>query len=504
MHPASGMNPVLEWARRHQREAPDENLIDDLRAGMSVDQAAERQGMPRAAVHGVQSYYEYLRHPAPLRVCAGTACRFAGGWMTSAALPGTAEVRCLGRCYEGRPCRTDQTPAPIPRRALVDEPVVLRHVLGAGGADPERLYRSVARPAAEEILATLAASGLRGRGGAAFPTAAKWEAARRVDAPVKYVVANGDEGDPGSYVDRLLLEEDPHAVLAGMCACARAIDSSGASGQNVVRGVVYVRAEYPAAAARACRAIAEATEAGLLPPGFAIEVHVGAGSYVCGEETALLRGIEGLRGEAQPRPPYPTECGLHGWPTVVQNVETLAIVPWLLESGRKPASKAFCLSGAVASPAVVEAGFGISLAELLARGGGGAAPRMPCPPWKMALIGGPMGRVLPVAAFDTPLGYDTLPGLGHGGVVVFDAAVSARDLAGHLFEFAASESCGACTPCRVGTAQLGHRPDRAALERLLDTLELGSMCGFGQGVPRPIRDLLQHFPDEMFPARGAR
>jgi NADH:ubiquinone oxidoreductase subunit F (NADH-binding) len=479
---------LLEWSRRRRPPgpAPEGTAIDELRAGVAPAEVALHQGLPPAAVLGIRSFYDFLREPASRRVCAGTACRFAAGWTAPHRMRQAAEVRCLGRCYEA-PCASGEPAGPIPRRALNDEPVVLRHLVGGARPDLAALYQPWE---GEDVIAALTLSGLRGRGGAAYPTAAKWAAARRVESRVKYVVANGDEGDPGSYVDRLLLEEDPHAVLAGMCACARAIGATD--------GIVYVRAEYPAAAARMREAIAEAATAGLLPEGFALGVHVGAGSYVCGEETALLRSLEGLRGEAQPRPPYPAERGLHGRPTVVQNVETLAVIPWVLATGQRPDSKAFSLSGAIASPAVVEAGFGTTLAELLERGGGGPAPGQR---WKLALVGGPMGRVVPAEAFATTrLGYDELPGMGHGGVVVLSDRVSARALAEHLFEFAAAESCGACAPCRIGTSQLAGRRDRAALERLLATLERGSMCGFGQGVPRPIRDLLAHFDGELFPS----
>jgi NADH:ubiquinone oxidoreductase subunit F (NADH-binding) len=457
-----------------------ENLVEAL--GHVSPAEADGSDLPVAIREGVRSFYDYLRRPGEKRVCTGTACRFAPGFQEPAPSSEATEVRCLGRCYEA-PSETTRPSAPIPRRALVAEPIVLRHVLGDRVHDLEATY-AVARRG--DALAVIAASGLRGRGGAAYATAAKWAAARQASGPEKYVVANGDEGDPGSYVDRLLLEEDPHAVLAGMAVCARIIGAT--------RGIVYVRAEYPVAAERVRAAIDEARP--MLPDGFPIEVHVGAGSYVCGEETALLRSLEGLRGEAQPRPPYPAERGLHGHPTVVQNVETLAIVPWVVATGRRPDTKAFSLSGAVASPGVIEAGFGTTLAELLAAGGG-------CPPgghWGMALVGGPMGRVVPAERFaEVRLGYDTLPGMGHGGVVVFDDSVSPRALAEHLFAFAASESCGSCAPCRIGTAQLASRRDRAGLERLLDTLEIGSLCGFGQGVPRPVRDLLAWRPDRLFP-----
>jgi NADH:ubiquinone oxidoreductase subunit F (NADH-binding) len=502
---------LLEWARRCAEDRGGPNSLARLLAGESDEEVARATGLPRAVVAGVRSYYELLEPGA--RVCDGTACHFAGGGALAARLglgAAAAGVRCLGHCYaapafvsggrvfarpsgrtleswvagwgEGGEPREDL--APMPRASLADPPIVLRNLLPGGHRTGLGEYRL---PAGPEILAAIAAAGLRGRGGAAFPTAAKWQAARDTAAPERFVVANGDEGDPGSYVDRLLLEEDPHAVLAGMLACARVIDA--------MRGFVYVRAEYPRAQAVVREAIEAARAAGHLGQGFDVEVISGAGAYVCGEETALLRSIEGLRGESQVKPPYPTQRGLFGRPTVVQNVETLAMVPWIARTRRPGGTKALSLSGAVARPGVVEAPLGTPLRRVLEEAGGGApAGRR----WRMALIGGPMGCVLPASRFDAALSYEALPGLGHGGIVALDESVTPRALAEHLFAFAAAESCGACTPCRVGTARLAAMPDRARMERLLETLELGSLCGFGQGVPRPIRDLLEHFGDEVF------
>jgi formate dehydrogenase iron-sulfur subunit len=469
---------IREWARRHALER-DIDVLAALRTRDDAD-VARASGLPPAWVDGVRSYYELLHaRPGPM-VCDGTSCHFAG-----AAVPaGVAPVRCLGRCYEA-PASSERPAAPIPRRALVEPPIVLRHLVDDARAGDE--YGDYALPDGDAILDAVIASGLRGRGGAAFPTGAKWKVARETPAPERWVVANGDEGDPGAYVDRLLLEEDPHAVLAGMLACARAIGAR--------RGVVFIRAEYPLAQARMAEAIAAARARGLHGD-FHVRVVGGAGAYVAGEETALLRAIEGLRAEPSPKPPYPAERGLEGLPTVVQNIETLATVPWVVRRRRRGETKAVCLAGAVAQPGVVEVRLGMPLTDVLAHGGGGPAPGCR---WKMALVGGPMGRLLPASRFDTPLSYEALPGMGHAGVVVFDDRVTASALAQHLFAFAVSESCGTCTPCRVGSAQLTRCRDRASLERLLETMEMGSLCGFGQGVPRPLRDLLAWFPDELWP-----
>jgi NADH:ubiquinone oxidoreductase subunit F (NADH-binding) len=490
---------LLETAIRTAGVHDDATVIDDLRAGLSVTDCSKRRGLSPAAVSGVRSFYSFLDGGAGVRRCTGAACAFAQGSLPSTVVAGadtgprvaTKEpdssshlphpVRCVGRCYEA-PVVVEPGHFPIPRRSLVDPPMIFRNLMGT----PPDLRELYALHDPEWILQVLDQVGLRGRGGAAYPTGAKWRAARDAHGSSKVVVANGDEGDPGSFVDRLLLEEDPHAILAGIQCCARAIGAEHA--------VVYIRGEYPRAAEVMRGAIGEAAAHGLLADGLHVEVHVGAGSYVCGEETALLRAIEGLRAEPRPKPPYPAQEGLYGRPTVVQNVETLAVVPELLRARRRPSTKAFSLSGAVALPGAVEAELGIPLIELLERGADGVRTGAR---WKMALIGGPMGRVIPIADFDVRMGYDTLPGLGHGGVVVLDESVGARDLAEHLFAFAASESCGSCTPCRVGTSMLTTRQSRSELERLLETLEMGSLCGFGLGVPRPIRDLLAHFPEEM-------
>lgn len=466
---------LRQWASRRAGQPAPQSALELLLDGR---EASTANGYPQHWLDGVSSFYDYLDDETTERVCTGTACRFA----RSAPAEGTP-VHCLGRCYEA-PVTTREQGGPIPRMSLVQQPVILRHLVGGARPDPAGEYTALPDPAS--ILDAVIVSGLRGRGGAGFPTGAKWRAARDTQAPDRYVVANGDEGDPGSFVDRLLLEEDPHAVLAGMLACARAIGAR--------RGVVFIRREYPRAQTVMRDAIEWANSSGYLGD-FQVRVVSGAGSYVAGEETALLRAIEGSRAEPSPKPPFPAERGLEGLPTVVQNVETLAAVPWVVERKQRADTKVVCVTGAVNRPCAVEIALGTPLSEVLARACGGApAGRR----WKMALVGGPMGRVLSAAAFATPLSFEALPGMGHAGVHVFDDQVSARELASHLFEFAASESCGNCAPCRIGTTQLASRKSAASLERLLTTLELGSLCGFGQGVPRPIRDLLREFPQELF------
>jgi len=508
---ADGGLHLLEWARRRVPGSPAEsNAVRDLLDGKSDAEIAARRGLPIAAIRGLRTFYDDLGHET--EVCDGTACHFAGGAQLAERLRGAGSVRtvrCLGHCFAAPSFRRGDSvfirppaqpiaewlnavgaspPRPaesgaIPRIAMADPPVVLRNLIGSRSRPPLDEYDL---PDGDTILSALEHTRLRGRGGAAFPTAAKWRAARDAPGVERYVVANGDEGDPGSYVDRLLLEEDPHAVLAGMLACARVIGAR--------HGVVYIRSEYPRAHQVMQAAIREARDAALLGNEFDVEVVSGGGSYVCGEETALLNSIQGLRGEPRARPPYPAQRGLWGSPTVVQNVETLAIVPWITRTRQGSGTKAMSLSGAVARPTIVEVRLGTPLIQVLEEAGQG-------PPtgrrWRMALVGGPMGRVVPASRFDTPLSFDSLPGMGHAGIVVLDDSVSPRALAEHLFAFAAVESCGSCTPCRVGTSLLGGIRERAVMERLLATLEMGSLCGFGAGVPRPIRDLLEHFGGEV-------
>lgn len=443
---------------------------------MTTEASPGELELPPATARGVDSFYRLRQRPLPALRCTGTACSRARGWPAG----NDQGVQCLGRCYAA-PATLDEQPHAIPTTSLLDPPILLT----PPASTPTELAALYRRPAAEQILRRIEDSGLRGRGGAAFATGRKWRVAAQTAAGRKHVVANADEGDPGAFVDRLLLETRPHAVLAGLAACAAAIGANSA--------IVYVRAEYPRASRRMRQAIVEARP--WLPDGLEVSVHDGAGSYVAGEETALLRAIEGLRAEPRPKPPYPAERGLYGEPTVVQNVETLAAIPWVLEHGRRPGVKGFSLSGAIARPGVVEAPFGLSLAELLQRGGGGPARGSR---WTMALVGGPMGQVLSVDEFDTPLTHSRLPGMGHGGIVVCDQHDSPAQLARHLTAFAASESCGSCTPCRVGTAQLAHCRNRSGLLRLLQTMEMGSLCAFGQSVPRPLRDLLRLYGDAIF------
>jgi NADH:ubiquinone oxidoreductase subunit F (NADH-binding) len=508
--------PTAGMPDRTQRLVPDpppDEALLDLAAGHSVEEVARLRGLSLPAARALHSMVRQAEQP--LRVCEGTACRFGGSGILRERLieqgGDVHAVRCLGHCHAAPAFRQGSTvfacPAGVtpeawldlwgegphpaadlvpPRRScLASEPVVLRHLLTPERSAPP--FEDYELPGAERILDSLAEARLRGRGGAAMLTHEKWRLARATPADERFVVANAGEGDPGSFVARVLLEEDPHAVLAGMLACARVIGAR--------RGFAYVRAEYPLAQRSLRRAIAEARREGRLGEAFDVEVVAGAGQYVCGEETALLSSLEGGRGEPRSRPPEPMVSGLWGRPTVVQNVETFAVVPWVARHARPHATKVVSLSGAVQRTGVVEVPVGTPLVRVLEEAGGGAPAGTA---WKLALIGGPLGCVLPASEFHTPLSWDALPGLGHAGVVVLDESVRIRDLAEHLFAFAVAESCGACEPCRDGVPRLAPARDRASLERVLAGMETGGLCGFSAGVARPVRDLLRHFGDEVF------
>jgi NADH:ubiquinone oxidoreductase subunit F (NADH-binding) len=432
------------------------------------------------------------------------------------------ESRCLGCCYAGPTALYDDElcagpnltaqlagaverhAPPIPVSAAVQEPVVLAGILG--DARPWSVWHALARTpdGAEQVLQALEASGLRGRGGAGFPVAAKWRSALAHPAP-RIVVVNGDEGDPGSFADRLLLERDPARVLEGLALAALACGAE--------RGLVYVRSEYPAAL-QAARAAADAARAaGHLGPqiGFDAEVVSGHGSYVAGEETGVIHALEGLRGSVKARPPYPTEQGWLGYPTVVNNVETLASVPWIVAHGGdayaalgprdEPGTKLLSLSERFANPGVVEVELGISLRDVVERIGGGLRDGA-----RLAAVqvGGPLGGVLAAEELDVEVSTAALTAagaaLGHGGVVAFDERISGQELVKHLWTFAASESCGACSPCRVGTrrgvelAELAARgEDDGEHEALCDVMAASCLCAFGRAVPAAVRSAMRAY-----------
>lgn len=354
----------------------------------------------------------------------------------------------------------------------------------------------------DEILRHIETSELRGRGGAAFPTGLKWRAVARETATEKYVIANADEGDPGSYVDRFILEDDPHRVLEAMAIAARAVGAS--------KGIIYLRKEYSEAQIILEQAIADARDDGVLS--FDISVFIGQGSYVCGEETALLNSIEGKRPEVRVRPPYPTQKGLFGKPTLVNNVETFATIPWIILHGgaayrsmgfsKSRGTKVISLNSLFKHPGLYEVEFGISVREIVEGLGGGLAQGQ----LSGVIIGGPLAGILPPHLLDTPLGFEELNAVGacvgHGGVVAFDERTSIAELVHHIFSFGAYESCGKCTPCRLGSRRIEEvfeRPsaDRREFERIVAALHETSLCGLGTGLAEFAQSVMRYYHKEL-------
>ena len=404
--------------------------------------------------------------------------------------------------------------------------IVLRH---CGRIDPESLpealaagvYQGVGKVLSgmtpDDVIAEMRTSGLRGRGGAGFPTWKKWEFTRQTVSDQRYILCNADEGDPGAYMDRSVLEGDPHSLIEGMMIGAYAIGAT--------QGYVYVRAEYPLAVARLQKAIDDAHACGLLGTDilgtgfcFDLEIRMGSGAFVCGEETALIASIEGRRGEPRPRPPFPAKKGLWGKPTVLNNVETYANVPAILTRGadwyashgteQSKGTKVFALAGAVRNTGLVEVPIGTPLGELIYDIGGGIVNNKP---FKAAQLGGPSGGCVPKQHLNVPLDYESLQELGSimgsGGLIVMDDEACMVDVARFFIEFVQEESCGKCVPCRVGTKRMleiltricegrGHITDIERLEELGNFIKEGSLCGLGQTAPNPVLSTIRHFREE--------
>jgi bidirectional [NiFe] hydrogenase diaphorase subunit len=409
------------------------------------------------------------------------------------------------------------------REIPADDPFLalqLRRVLAqCGRIDPAEIADALAAGAYRQLQAVLQRndpagvielvrrSGLRGRGGAGYPTGLKWATVAAMPGGEKVVVCNADEGDPGAFMDRTVLEGDPHTLLEGMAIAAHAVGAD--------RGFIYVRAEYPLAIERLRIAIAQAEQHGWLGTAIAgsdfsfhVELRVGAGAYVCGEETALIHSIEGRRGVPRPRPPYPAQRGVFGLPTLINNVETFANIPALLRLGPEayaPGTKVFSLTGQVRRSGVLEVPMGTPLRTIVETMGGGAPAGRRI---KAVQTGGPSGGCVPASALDTPVNDESLQTLGtimgSGGMVVLDDTTNMVDIAAFFMAFSREESCGKCIPCRSGTVQLemllrkllsrqAGELDLAQLERLCPVVSEASLCGLGQSAPRPVLSTLRHF-----------
>ena len=543
---------LIEMLRAREGEAPATALTVlkeamDEHGEVSDDDrrlAAAVSGLPEATVYGISTFYDDLLQPRGRRhvcVCTGTACwaRDFGehvreveaglglglGERSDDESVSLAHTVCLGFCHtgaavreggvvdagEGSPARAvagELREAPEPGgTSMLDEPVLLRP------GDWSGLEHALRELSPEELLAVVKEAKVRGRGGAGFPAGDKWEFAAKAPGTDKAIVVNGDEGDPGSYIDKHLMEQSPDLLLEGMALAAWAVGARN--------GIVFVRSEYPRSLPVLRAAVERARAEGHLGSDihgsgldFDIEVLEGGGSYVVGEETALLASAQGLRGTVSARPPFPAERGWHAKPTVVNNVETLCNIPFVaregaeayaaLSPGASTGTKLICLNERFNSPGVHEIRFGTPIGRICEEAGGGMRDGHEI---KAVQIGGPLGGILPGSKLDTPFDFDELAEegcmVGHGSLLAFDERTDMRELARHLLEFGADESCGKCFPCRIGLRrglEMVESPgpvDRERLEALLETLELGSLCAHGGGMPAPIRSLIAHFPDEL-------
>jgi bidirectional [NiFe] hydrogenase diaphorase subunit len=395
------------------------------------------------------------------------------------------------------------------------DPDSFRGYVAVGGYSA--LVQALSEMSPTDVLREVTASGLRGRGGGGYPTGLKWSTVAKMPAEQKFVICNADEGDPGAFMDRAILESDPHRVLEGMAIAAYAIGAN--------KGYVYVRAEYPLAVERMKTAIRKAKRSGFLGNqiaetqfSFEVEIRLGAGAFVCGEETALMASIEGLRGQPRPRPPYPAESGLWGHPTLINNVETFAnIAPIIREGGDWFASigtesskgtKVFALAGTIVNTGLIEVPMGTTLRDIIFAIGGGIPDGRT---FKAVQTGGPSGGCIPDAHLDVAVDYDSLKTLGtmmgSGGMIIMDDTSDMVDVARYFMEFCMTESCGKCIPCRAGTQQMhglldriaraeGSWRDLALLEELCDVVQATSLCGLGQTAPNPVLSTLRHFRSE--------
>jgi bidirectional [NiFe] hydrogenase diaphorase subunit len=522
--------------------------------------------MDLAELQAIAEKERTSRKPLRVRVCTAAGCLSSGSKAVKEALDSSVaaaslgdrvqvcEVGCMKLCCEGPLVGVDPEGA-LYQKVTADDAASLVSALdggtstaqrgdpngpffarqmgivleNSGRVEPDRiesyieaggyqaLYHVLREMEPAQVVAEVTASGLRGRGGAGYPTGLKWSTVAKQAADKKFVVCNADEGDPGAFMDRSVLESDPHRVLEGMAIAAYAVGAA--------QGYIYVRGEYPLAIRRLETAIKQAKRLGLLgsqvfesPFDFKIDIRIGAGAFVCGEETALMNSIMGLRGVPRPRPPYPAAEGLWGFPTLINNVETFANVAPILRNGaawyagigteKSKGTKVFALAGKIRNTGLVEVPMGVTLRQIVEEIGGG-------PPdggaIKAVQTGGPSGGCIPADHLDTPVDYESLAQvgsiMGSGGMIVMDDTTDMVDVAKFFMEFCMDESCGKCIPCRAGTVQmhrllarigqgLGTRTDLEKLEELCDMVKHASLCGLGQSAPNPVLSTLRYFRHE--------
>ncbi len=506
------------------------------------------------------------RKKITLRCCMAAGCMSSGSKgvkeqlekaVTDAGLTDQVEVRgvgCMKLCCEGPLVQADPQNTLYIKVTSENAPSIVAALKGgkaevqqsdpdaaffkkqlsivlanSGVVDPDRiesyisldgyqaLHEALNEMTPKDVVEAMVKSGLRGRGGAGFPTGLKWGTVAKSPGAKKYVICNADEGDPGAFMDRSVLESDPHSVLEGMAIAAYAVGAD--------QGFIYVRAEYPLAIARLQTAIKQAKQLGVLGSGifespfnFNIDIRIGAGAFVCGEETALMASVEGKRGTPRPRPPFPAESGLFGCPTLINNVETFANVPPIYRNGadwfagigteKSKGTKVFALAGKIKNTGLIEVPMGTPLRVIVEEMGGGAPDGGKI---KAVQTGGPSGGCIPAQHLDTPVDYESLGKLGSimgsGGMIVMDDSTKMVDVARFFMEFCMDESCGKCIPCRAGTVQMHNlldkilkrkatKRDLAKLEELCDMVKNTSLCGLGQTAPNPTLSTLRFFRNE--------
>ena len=522
--------------------------------------------MDRTELQNVVGREQGNRKPCRVLVCTGTGCQAARSLEVKSRLERAVEQRslgervevvgvgCLAFCGQGPLVEISPDNLIFERVAPEQADSIVGQLAGeaaspvqrgdpnhpfyagqmrivresSGRIDPERIedaislgaYQSLDRAVSEmsptEVVQEISRSGLRGRGGAGYPTGLKWGTVAKMSAAPKFVICNGDEGDPGAFMDRSVMEDDPHRILEGMAIAGYAVGAS--------QGFIYVRAEYPLAVARLRKAIQQASRLGVLGSGifgsrfdFQIEIRIGAGAFVCGEETALIASVEGKRGVPRVRPPYPAESGLWGQPTLINNVETYANVPAIVQRGaswfasigteRSKGTKVFSLTGKIRNSGLIEVPMGTTLRTIVDVMGGG----VPNGTVKAVQTGGPSGGCIPADKLDVAVDYDSLVQLGSimgsGGMIVMDQETNMVEVARFFMEFCMDESCGKCIPCRAGTVQMHGLLDRLArkqatradLDRLVQLCHMTqetSLCGLGQTAPNPVLSTLRYFRNE--------
>ena len=401
------------------------------------------------------------------------------------------------------------------RNCGVIDPENIDDYIGSGGY--EALKKAITQMTPESVINEVLKSGLRGRGGAGFSTGTKWNLARQAPGSPKYLVCNADEGDPGAFMNRNVLESDPHSIVEGMIIAGYAVGASA--------GYIYCRAEYPLALERLGLTLAKARERNFLGENilgkgfdFDIDIREGAGAFVCGEETALMLSIEGKRGMPRTRPPFPAESGLWGKPTNINNVETYSVVPWIIRNGadqysmngteKSKGTRTFALAGKIARSGLVEVALGTTIREIVLDMGGGTSTGLE---FKAIQIGGPSGGVIPARMADTRIDYESIPAtgaiMGSGGLITMDSSSCMVDVAKYFLNFTQDESCGKCTFCRIGTLRMleilekitkgeGKIEDLGTLEKLAQSIKKNSLCGLGQSAPNPVLTTLRYFRDE--------